>query len=78
MEFMKNLLLRFVNVVSLVVNVVIVLMFLYVNGLFLTNIVNEWNSGAYVDVTFGVQAMLVYVALVIIPLAGYAILCQRK
>ena len=63
MEFGRNLLMRFLNLVVIVLLLALTGVFVVANGVMVTNLINQLQMGAYVDVFFGVQAVLVFVTL---------------
>jgi hypothetical protein len=64
MEFGRATLTRFLNLLVVVVLVAVLGVFVVANGIMVTNLVNQWQTGMYVNVTFGVQAVLVFLGMV--------------
>ncbi len=74
MEFGRRLLMRFLNLVVVVLFVAAIGAFVIANGIMVTNLVNQWQTGMYVNVTFGVQAVLVFSGMVssVVAIKEYA------
>jgi|7_EtaG_2_1085326.scaffolds.fasta_scaffold245816_1 hypothetical protein len=68
MKVLRDLLLRFLNVVAYLLVTAVSLMLVYTTGAFVSNIVNTIMTGEYVDITIGCQIVLVIIALVWLPL----------
>lgn len=64
MELGRSALIRFLNLVVVVLIVAVLGVFVVANGIMVTNLVNQWQTGMYVNVTFGVQAVLVFLGMV--------------
>ena len=64
MELGRSVLIRFLNLVVVVLIVAVLGVFVVANGIMVTNLVNQWQTGMYVNVTFGVQAVLVFLGMV--------------
>jgi len=64
MELGRSAVMRFLNLVVVVLIVAVLGVFVVANGIMVTNLVNQWQTGMYVNVTFGVQAVLVFLGMV--------------
>tara|TARA_B100000745_G_C19958601_1_gene323893 strand:- start:273 stop:530 length:258 start_codon:yes stop_codon:yes gene_type:complete len=64
MKLGRSVLMRFLNLVVVVLIVAVLGVFVVANGIMVTNLVNQWQTGMYVNVTFGVQAVLVFLGMV--------------
>jgi len=74
MEFGRATLRRFLNLVVIVLFIAVLGVFVIANGIMVTNLVNQWQTGMYVNVTFGVQAVLIFLGMVasIVAIKEYA------
>ena len=64
MELGRSAVMRFLNLVVVVLIVAVLGVFVVANGIMVTNLVNQWQTGMYVNVTFGVQAVLLFLGMV--------------
>jgi len=74
MELGRSALIRFLNLVVVVLIVAVLGVFVVANGIMVTNLVNQWQTGMYVNVTFGVQAVLIFLGMVasVVAIKEYA------
>ena len=74
MELGRSALMRFLNLVVVVLIVAVLGVFVVANGIMVTNLVNQWQAGMYVNVTFGVQAVLIFLGMVasVVAIKEYA------
>jgi len=68
MKVLRDVLLRFLNVVACLLVAAVGLILVYTTGAFVSNIVNTIITGEYVDVAIGCQIVLVVLTLVWLPL----------
>ena len=64
MELGRAALMRFLNLVVVLLIVAVFGVFVVANGIMVTNLVNQRQTGMYVNVTFGIQAVLVFLGMV--------------
>jgi len=63
MEWGRAVLMRFLNLVVILLLVAIAGVFVIVDGVVLTNVVNQLQTGMYLDATFGVQVVFLFATL---------------
>jgi hypothetical protein len=63
LELGKRGIIRFLNVVVIGILLTLFAAFMVVDGIILTNVVNQLQTGTYLDVTFGVQTIFLFVTL---------------
>mgnify|MGYP003639056319 CR=1 FL=1 len=68
MNILKNWALRFLDLLVVTLALAASMAVLYVNGAFISNIINSFRASQYIDVAVGVQIALVIMSLFWIPL----------
>jgi hypothetical protein len=63
MEIGRKAVTKFLNLVVVIILVALGAAFMIVDGVVLTNVTNQLQTGSYVDASFGVQVMFLFVTL---------------
>ena len=67
-EGMKHFVIKFLDILMVLLCLIVGLSTVYINGVFISNIINSLRLTGYIDFSIGIQIVLVYMSLVWIPI----------
>ena len=68
LDTLKILAMRFLDVLVILLVLAVGLSLIFINGAFITNIINSLLAGQYIGIDIGIQIVLVTLAMVWIPI----------
>jgi len=63
MEIGRKAVTKFLNLVVILILIALGCAFMIIDGVVLTNVINQLQTGSYADASFGVQVMFLFVTL---------------
>jgi len=68
LDTLKTLAMRFLDVLVILLVLIVGLSLIFINGAFISNIINSLLAGQYIGIDIGIQIVLVTLAMVWIPI----------